>query len=241
MRAAAAGQVLVVLNDSIHLAQYVFKADSQLPGAFRSHPGPLGQLRGGAALLYYAPPPPPAPLAPGKEAAQARQHRPTAHPAWLPHPQYGHLPPAALARRVAIWPLTMDGQAPPEALLSQLDGLVLAGSGTGSLPASVVEALAGPASDGGSAVDGCTSSRGGRQVEQAGSGGSGHRSPWTARLPIVISSRCTWGSNHDDFCYKGSRAKYEGRGFVLGGGYEQLNPLQARVLLALRLAAFGHA
>lgn len=64
---------------------------------------------------------------------------------------------------------------------------------------------------------------------------------WTARLPIVICSRCGVGRNCDDFLYKGSRHKYESRGFVLGSGYEQLNPLQARSLLVLRLAAFGHA
>ena len=64
---------------------------------------------------------------------------------------------------------------------------------------------------------------------------------WTARLPIVICSRCGVGRNCDDWLYKGSRQKYESRGFVLGGGYKHLNPLQARSLLVLRLAALGHA
>ncbi len=64
---------------------------------------------------------------------------------------------------------------------------------------------------------------------------------WTARLPIVICSRCGVGRNCDDWLYRGSWRKYESRGFVLGGGYEQLSPLQARSLLVLRLAAFGHA
>ncbi|KAL4448877.1 hypothetical protein ABPG77_007594 [Micractinium sp. CCAP 211/92] len=244
VRGAAAGQVLVVLNDNIHLAQYVFKADSQLPGAFRSHPGPLGQLRGGTPVLYYAPPPPQATQSSAAasapaEAQHAQQH-PGAHPPWLPRPEFRRLPAAALARHVAIWPLTVDGQPPPEALLSLLDGLVLAGSGTGSLPASVVDALAGPSASAG----GVSSSSGREASEGDGTGGScseGSCRPWTSRLPIVISSRCHWGSNHDDFCYKGSLAKYEGRGFVLRGGYEQLNPLQARTLLALRLAAFGRA
>lgn len=63
---------------------------------------------------------------------------------------------------------------------------------------------------------------------------------WTARLPIVICSRCGVGRNCDDWLYRGSWRKYESRGFVLGGGYEQLSPLQARSLLVLRLAAFGH-
>ncbi|KAL4422808.1 hypothetical protein ABPG75_009005 [Micractinium tetrahymenae] len=236
VQAAAAGQVLVVMNDAIHLAQFVRKADSQLAGAFRSHPGPLGELRGGAPLLYYAPPPPARCTAAGAAAGEAQQQQqqqqaqqqqaqqhPSPHPPWLPRPEFGRLPAAALAKRVAIWPLTVDRQPPPAALLGQLDGLVLAGSGTGSLPAAVVEALAG-GSDG----------TGGNGSESVGQ-------PWTARLPVVISSRCSWGSNHDDCYYRGSRFKYESRGFVLGGGYEHLNPLQARMLLALRLAAFGHA
>ncbi len=40
--------VLATLNDDIHLARYVRKVDSQLMGAFRSHPGPVGQVRGSA-------------------------------------------------------------------------------------------------------------------------------------------------------------------------------------------------
>jgi L-asparaginase len=46
------------------------------------------------------------------------------------------------------------------------------------------------------------------------------------------------GNNHDDHHYRGSRAKYESRGFLLGG-YQHLAPLQARLLLALRLSAGG--
>jgi L-asparaginase len=63
---------------------------------------------------------------------------------------------------------------------------------------------------------------------------------WTGRLPIVICSRCVTGNNYDDFHYRGSRAKYEGRGFLLAG-YEHLTPLQARLLLVLRLSAAGAA
>jgi L-asparaginase len=48
------------------------------------------------------------------------------------------------------------------------------------------------------------------------------------------------GNNHDDFHYRGSRDKYESRGFLLGG-YQHLAPLQARLLLALRLSAGGGA
>jgi L-asparaginase len=183
--AALPGGVLVVMNDSIHLAQYVRKADSQLLGAFRSHPGPIGQLRGGQPVFYYAPPP-------------------AAAPSFLPDDAFLRLSPAALRTRVAIWPLAVSALL-PDSLLGELDGLVLAGSGTGSLPAALAEQLA----------------------------------PWTRRLPIVIASRCGEGANHDDFLYRGSRAKYEDRGFILGRGYEQLNPLQARTLLVLRLSAHG--
>lgn len=37
--------VLVAMNDSVHMARYVVKADSQLIGSFESHPGPVGQVR----------------------------------------------------------------------------------------------------------------------------------------------------------------------------------------------------
>lgn len=114
---------LVVMNDSIHLAQYVRKADSQLIGAFTSHPGPLGQLRAGRPHLYYQPPPP-------------------SGPAWLPDEAFQLLPAAALnPQRVAVWTLTASAFL-PEALLAELEGLVLAGSGTGSLSAALVERLA---------------------------------------------------------------------------------------------------
>ena len=60
------------------------------------------------------------------------------------------------------------------------------------------------------------------------------------RLPVVVSSRCGSGANHDDFSYRGSLAKYEGRGLLVRGGYELLTPIQARCLLVLRLSAWGH-
>ncbi len=37
--------VLIAMNDSVHMARYVVKADSQLIGSFESHPGPVGQVR----------------------------------------------------------------------------------------------------------------------------------------------------------------------------------------------------
>lgn len=188
-RGASGLGVLVVMNDAIHWGPSVRKADSQLIGAFRSHPGPLGLLRSGTPVWHGAP------------------HRQSPARA-LPHASYARLRAAELERqRVAIWTLTVSALLPPEALLRELDRLVLAGSGSGSLPAAAVEALA----------------------------------PWARRLPVVICSRCGVGTNHDDFLYRGSLAKYESRGFVVQQGYQHLNPLQARNLLCLRLAAFGHA
>lgn len=101
------GSVLVVMNDCIHLAQYVRKADSQLTGAFASHPGPLGQLRGGRPIWYFSPPP----------AGRG--------PAWLPDAAFARVGAEALERqRVAIWTCTVSALLPPPALLSELDGLV---------------------------------------------------------------------------------------------------------------------
>ena len=51
--AAADRGVLVAINDDVHLARYVRKADSQLIGAFVSHPGPVGQFRRGGVTFYY--------------------------------------------------------------------------------------------------------------------------------------------------------------------------------------------
>ena len=45
--------VMLVMNDNIHLARYVRKQDSQLIGAFTSHPGPVGQIRRGCVYFYY--------------------------------------------------------------------------------------------------------------------------------------------------------------------------------------------
>ncbi|KAG2489186.1 hypothetical protein HYH03_012412 [Edaphochlamys debaryana] len=60
---------------------------------------------------------------------------------------------------------------------------------------------------------------------------------WTARLPIVLVSRCGVGLNYDDAYYRGSLDKYTARGFLVAGGFEHLSAVQARNLLILRLAA----
>lgn len=73
----------------------------------------------------------------------------------------------------------------------------------------------------------------------ASAGAEGGQRPWTARLPVVVVSRCGQGESCDDCAYAGSLDKYERRGFILRAGYESLTPLQARALLTLRLAARG--
>ncbi|MGE0371664.1 MAG: asparaginase [Hyphomonadaceae bacterium] len=45
--------VLVAMNDQVHVARYVRKADTQLIGAFQSHPGPVGEIRRGQLFFYY--------------------------------------------------------------------------------------------------------------------------------------------------------------------------------------------
>jgi L-asparaginase len=54
-------------------------------------------------------------------------------------------------------------------------------------------------------------------------------------LAIVIVSRCPLGQNYDDFYYRGSLRKYTDRGFLVTG-YEDLNPLQARLKLIVALS-----
>lgn len=109
--------VLLVMNDTIHLPRYVQKYDSQLIGAFQSHPGPLGQLRGGSAIFYYLPPPCP-----------------------FHKLDFLRLDMSTLKMKVCIWTITVNSFL-PEAMLQDLDGLVLAGPGTGSLPAHMQQQL----------------------------------------------------------------------------------------------------
>jgi L-asparaginase len=106
------------------------------------------------------------------------------------------------SNRVMVWTMTLDPIL-PEAMLESLDGLVLAGMGSGSIARSVVEQLA---------------------------------PKWTSKIPIVITSRCPVGLNYDDYYYRGSLEKYESKGFQILG-YEQLNPLQARLKLILEMAS----
>lgn len=188
---ALGGATLVVLNDAIHLAQHVQKSDSQLLGAFTSpSAGPIGHVRGGQPRFHFRPPPLDG----------------------YPEEAFEGVPAEALerlAQKVIVWTCGVSTPLPPPVLLEGLSGLVLAGCGTGSLPAALVDLL--------------TDTSGGRVA-------------WTACLACIITSRCAAGDGVDDFSYKGSRAKYEQKGFMLGD-YAPLTPLQARALLILRLAS----
>jgi L-asparaginase len=169
--------VLVVMNDSIHPARYLRKHDSAMMGElFQSHPGPIAQIRSGKPLFYYCG----LPLMQRFVKAQREK----------------------ASNRVMVWTMTVDPIL-PEAMLESLDGLVLAGMGSGSIARSVVEQLA---------------------------------PKWTSKIPIVITSRCPVGLNYDDYYYRGSLEKYESKGFQILG-YEQLNPLQARLKLILEMAS----
>lgn len=171
-----AGQgVFIVMNDDVHIARYVRKQDSQLIGAFVSHPGPIGQFRAGKLILYFTD---------------------------LPRlKKFSTLRISDIKKKVMIWTMSVDPYFPFESL-THLDGLIIAGMGAGSISDNLFEEL------------------------------SDH---WTSKLPIVLSSRCLVGSSFDDYCYRGSRTKYENKGFILSE-YEQLNPLQSRIKLIFELS-----
>lgn len=168
--------VLVVMNDNVHPARYVRKHDSTLMNMFQSHPGPIAQIRRGKPLYYYSG------LPPIERFLNAELPEQTP--------------------KVLIWTMAVDPFL-PEAALLELDGLVLAGQGTGSLAPWIIEQL----------------------------------SPqWTDRIPVVLTSRTAVGLNFDDYYYRGSLEKYESKGFRILG-YEQLNPLQARMELILEISS----
>ena len=167
--------VLVVMNDNVHPARYVRKQDSQLMGAFQSHPGPIAQIRRGHVYFYY-------------------ESLPEAD-------RFANVNWEMIDTRVPIFTMCLDAYF-PESALNDTAGLIVAGMGAGSLSDQVTEQLA----------------------------------AWTARIPIVLTSRCPIGTNYDDYHYKGSREKYEDKGFILSG-YEQLNPVQARLKLIVQTAS----
>jgi L-asparaginase len=168
--------VLLFLNDTIHLARYVRKTDSALMGSFKSHPGPLGEVRCGKVIYYY-------------DITKKSE-------------TYKNLDLDKLySLKIPIWTMAISPYFPRE-MLPNIDGLVIAGMGTGSLASDLMNELG---------------------------------AQWTDKLPIILSSRCHVGLSYDDHCYKGSKDKYESKGFIIED-YASLNPLQARIRLSLELS-----
>jgi L-asparaginase len=82
-----------------------------------------------------------------------------------------------------------------------LDGLIVAGAGTGSISAKSRSFL--------------------KKISKF--------------MPVVVSTRCYSGPNYDNFHYKGSFKSYNSDNLILSG-FENLNPLQARMLLIIKLS-----
>jgi L-asparaginase len=111
--------VLFVENDTIHAARYVYKSDATLIGSFRSRcGGPLGFVRGARVVFNYTGLPP------------------------LPYAVPLTISQAELSRfKVVIWTMALDAFF-PEIMLHEVDGLVIAGEGTGSISNSILSMLA---------------------------------------------------------------------------------------------------
>lgn len=113
-RAAHLGTLLVI-NDTIHAARYVRKHDSQLMGAFKSHPGPIGELRRGEVYFYYT--------------ALPEQKR------------YENLNWSRIDTRVLVITMCVETVI-PDCLLQDISGLVIAGMGSGSISNEITQQLA---------------------------------------------------------------------------------------------------
>jgi L-asparaginase len=168
--------ILLFLNDTIHLARYVRKTDSALMGSFKSHPGSIGEVRCDKVIFYY-------------DVLNKTE-------------TYENLDLDKLySLNVPIWTMTISPYFPTE-MLPNIDGLVIAGMGTGSLSNNLIDKLS---------------------------------TGWTNKIPIILSSRCNIGFSYDDNYYKGSKEKYEQKGFLIED-YFILNPLQARIRLCFELS-----
>lgn len=129
----------MVINDCIHPARYLRKQDSALMGMFQSHPGPIGQLRCGEVIFYYTGLPllsRDVELECPEKAKEILALRSEGEVGVGPvEQQEGGLlmKELALVPKVAIWHMALQAFPPPESLLESLDGLIVAGMGTGSL------------------------------------------------------------------------------------------------------------
>ena len=106
--------VLIAMNDDVHIARYVRKADSQLIGAFVSHPGPVAQLRRGEVTWYYSNGP-----------------NPDLYDANLLRTMNMAVPILIFGFDLPFWP----------GLLEDAVGAVIAGMGTASIPERWIEQL----------------------------------------------------------------------------------------------------
>ena len=114
-RQAAELGVLVALNDVAHAARWVIKADSVRLDAFESHPGPVAEFRNGRARFHIAG------LPPLRRFAVLDEAR-------------------LMALQLPIWTMTLQ-PCLPQGWLRQIDGLIVAGMGTGSLSQRVIDQL----------------------------------------------------------------------------------------------------
>lgn len=106
--------VLVVISDEIHAARYLKKIDSQGLNAFESIPGPIGKIRRGVPQFSYV---------------------------GLPEMQrHTNLKHSVKQINVPIVPMYLDCDL-SFINFDKIDGLVIAGMGTGSLSNSVIDTL----------------------------------------------------------------------------------------------------
>ena len=174
---AASGKargVLVVMGGLIHHPKYVRKVDSQLLSSFQSFPGAVGAIRNNDVVEY---------MVVADEGCQ----------------EFARLDEC----REYVVPILVPSFCPSleHVHFDKIDGIILAGAGTGSLTDAQLKFLQENAPD---------------------------------DLPIVVTTRCLSGMNHDDHHYKGSVEKYESSGVILDG-YEDLTPVQAQIKLMLSL------
>lgn len=107
--------VTVVMSGVVHAAQHLRKQDSALFSAFQSHPGSIADIRRGRPCYYYT---------------------------MLPQPQrYLLVDEVRLTRlKVIVWTMVVQAFL-PEQILDGVDGLVVAGMGTGSLSQEIISKL----------------------------------------------------------------------------------------------------
>ena len=111
---SAGNGVLVVISEEIHAARYLRKLDSQALNTFESKPGSMGKIRRGIPAFAYS---------------------------GLPKmKKYSQVETCSSAINVPIVPMILGGNL-DFIDFEKVDGLILAGMGTGSLSDSVISSL----------------------------------------------------------------------------------------------------